>query len=344
VSVPLVATTRNGVVERLERGHCVVSDANGCVLWSIGDRDHVTYLRSSAKPIQATALVMSGAMDRFNLTDANLSVACGSHRGEPRHVSTALDTLRRAGVPPEALGCGIHELYHMEGVRLAAAGLAPTPLHNNCSGKHAGMLASSVALGSPVETYLSPDHPLQKMILAALSACAGLPPDQIHPGIDGCSAPNFAMPIHGIARCFATVAARSSVSAELSDALRRVSTAMQRDPWLVAGTGEFDTTLMSALPGRVVAKAGAEALQCLALPRLGLGIAVKIESGQGSTLPSVVMAILGAIGILPDALPPELARFKSPPIRNHLRIHVGETRLHIQEDLEALAALRLARS
>jgi L-asparaginase II len=344
VSVPLLATTRNGVVERTERGHCVVADSNGTVIWSAGDPDHVTYLRSSAKPLQATAIVMSGAMDRFNLSDSNLAVACGSHRGEPRHVRTALHTLVSAGVPPEALQCGTHELTQVSGTKLAMAGLSPTPLHNNCSGKHAGMLASTVALDCPIETYLGSDTPLQQMILATVSQCSGLPPNDIHCGLDGCSAPNFAMPMRNIARCFATIASRSGVTADLSSALHRVSNAMQGDPWLVSGTGEFDTCLMSSMAGRIVSKAGAEALQCVALPHLGIGIAVKIESGQGSGMPSVVLAVLSAIGVFGNALPAELRRFHMPAIRNHRRIQVGETRLLMQDSLERLTALCLTRA
>jgi L-asparaginase II len=280
-------------------------------------------------------------VERFGLDDGNLAVACGSHRGEPRHVRTALDTLRSARVPPEALQCGTHELAPAVGAKLSAAGLSPTPLHNNCSGKHAGMLASASALECPIESYLEPENPLQQMILATVSKCSGLPSDRIRQGLDGCSAPNFAMPMRNIGRCFATIADHATVGPELCHALDRVGGAMLADPWLVCGTGEFDTVLMSALDGAVISKAGAEALQCVALPRYGLGVAVKIESGQSSGLPTVVLAILKALGVIPGNMPAVLDLFYLPAIRNHRRISVGDTFLTMNDSLEALSMLRL---
>ncbi|MDB5077233.1 MAG: hypothetical protein JWO42_3412 [Chloroflexi bacterium] len=339
----LLSSTRNGVVERRERGHCVIADSRGTVIWSVGDADHVTYLRSSAKPMQATALVLTGAVERYGLADDNISVACGSHRGEPRHVKTALHTLQSAGVPAEALGCGTHDLYSAEGTRLAAAGLAPTPLHNNCSGKHAGMLAASSASGASLESYLDPAHPVQRMIHSVVSECSGISPQALHVGVDGCSAPNFAMPMRNIARCFANIANPSGLPSEVGAALSRTGTAMQRDPWLVSGTGEFDTLLMGELPGMVISKAGAEGLQCVAVPSLGIGIAVKFESGRSEGIGYIMLSILTALGAVDD-IPGPLRKYDYPPVLNHRRIKVGETRHHLDEPLSALTALKLAQA
>lgn len=336
MSVPLLATTRNGVVERLERGHCVISDAAGALHWSTGDPDHVTFLRSAAKPMQACALVLSGAVERFGLNDANVALACGSHRGEPGHVRSALATLASAGLGPESLGCGVHPLLHAEGFRLAAAGQTPTPLHNNCSGKHAGMLAATVALGEPVETYLAFDHPVQRHILEIVCKCAGVPAGSVQTGIDGCSAPNFALPMRAIARCFARIADLGSLPGEVGQALGRSRAAMTAEPWYVAGTGQFDTVLMQALPGRCVAKGGAEGLRCAALPSLGLGLAVKFESGRADGTGAVVLAMLQALGMFPDGFPEILQPFVQPPVLNHRRIVVGETRLLFADALAAI--------
>ncbi len=337
MAAPLLASTRNGTIERLERGHCVVADASGAVRWSAGNPDHVTFLRSAAKPMQACALVMSGAVERFALQDANIALACGSHRGEPEHVRTALATLQSAGLGPEALGCGTHPLWHEEGLRLAAAGLAPTPMHNNCSGKHAGMLAASVAMGAPVESYLAPDHPVQKRILEIVSICAGVPADSVLTGVDGCSAPNFALSMQAIARCYARIADVGSLPGDLGPVLGRIRSAMMAEPWLVAGTDQFDTVLMRSLPGAIVAKGGAEGLRCVALPALGLGVAVKFESGRPDGIGAVVIAILEALGVFPGGVPDRLHQFVKPPVLNHRRIVVGETRLPVAE---ALATLR----
>ncbi len=344
MAIPLLSTTRNEVVERLERGHCVIADASGSVIWSVGNPDHVTYLRSSAKPLQAAALVLSGAIERFGLADANVAVACGSHRGEPGHVRAVLDTLSRAGVSPDALGCGTHPLNHAEGFRLAADGQTPTPLHNNCSGKHAGMLAAATALGAPIDTYLDPAHPVQRQILDTVATCAGVPAASIHVGIDGCSAPNFALPMRTIARCFANIARANDLPADLCGALACVRSAMQAQPWFVSGTGQFDTLVMDAMPGAVIAKGGAEALHCVALPSLGLGVAVKFESGRPDGIASIVLAILRAAGVFGSSLPSSLQPFYRPVVLNHREIVVGRTQVLIDEALSKLRELNLARA
>jgi L-asparaginase II len=323
----LVCVTRNGIVERLERGHCTLSDAQGALLWSVGDRNHQTYLRSSAKPVQATALVVSGAVERFGLQPSQLAVACGSHHGEPGHVRAVLELLGLAGVSPAALQCGTHDLTEPEGSRLARAGLAPTPLQNNCSGKHAAMLAAAQALGAPLESYLALEHPVQQIIMQHIATCADMPAREIHIGIDGCSAPNFALPVSRMARIFALLARPEVAGGELGSALARVGAAMRRHPWLVSGTGGFDTALMSEAGTPIISKGGAEGLQCVGLPALGLGLAVKFESGRPDRIPSVVIAILRALGVLGQALSPALARFDAPPLRNHRGIRVGETQV-----------------
>jgi L-asparaginase II len=344
VSVPLLATTRNAVVERLERGHCVVCDPRGEIVWAAGDPEHVTYLRSSAKPMQATALVRSGAMERFGLDARDLAVACGSHRGEPRHVETVLHLLRHAGVSPTALQCGTHDLRASEAAGLAGAHLAPTPLHNNCSGKHAGMLAAAQALGSPLGTYLAVDHPVQRLILDAISACAGVPPTALHLGVDGCSAPNPALTMRQIATCYARIADPAQLPRPLGTAIERVAAAMLADPWLVHGTGCLDTALMASLGGAVVSKGGAEGLQCVTMPALGLGLAVKFESGRADGIGAVVLALLRALGVVGSSVPPGLAAFDSPPIRNHRDIQVGETRLLLELPPEPARLLRQQRA
>ena len=337
----LLAVSRNGIVERIERGHAVIVDSLGEVLWSVGETDHVTYMRSSAKPMQATAMLLSGAVDRFGLPDSSIAVACGSHRGEARHVKTVLSTLSRIGLGPESLACGSHELRHAEGYRLASAGLAPSPLHNNCSGKHSGMLAATMALGAPTDTYLSREHPVQKCILDVVAQCAGVAPGDVHVGTDGCSAPTFALPMAAIARCFATVGQPEGLPPPIRRAFHHVGDAMQSDPWLVAGTGQFDSLLMAACPGAVIAKGGAEGLRCVSLGRRGLGIAVKVESGNTDSASIVMLAILRALGVVEGISLAILAPFNRPLVRNHRQIEVGRTDVTIDQELEALSSLNL---
>jgi L-asparaginase II len=338
VVVPLVLrTTRNGVVERQEYGQCVVTDAAGSVLWHAGDPDYVTYLRSSAKPFQATALALSGAVDRFGLNPAHVAIACGSHHAEPDHVLTALDMLRRAGVSPAALQCGAHDLAEPEASRLARAGIAPTPLHNNCSGKHAGMLAAAQALGAPLGSYLDPEHPVQRLIARTLAQVSGLSPEGMHLGIDGCSAPNVAMPMRAMACAFARLGEPERVGGEVGAALAHIGAAMRRHPWMVSGTTGFDTALMGHAGIPLISKGGAEGLHCVALPTRGLGLAVKIESGRADRIGAVTIAILRGLGVLGATLHPALARFDAPPVRNHRGLLVGETQVLL--DTGALAQI-----
>jgi L-asparaginase II len=327
MSTPLLSTTRNGVVERLERGHCVIVDDSGSVIWSKGDPDHVTFMRSAAKPLQATALILSGAVERYGLSSANLAVACGSHQGEQRHVHTVLELLHRAGVPPEALRCGTHAVGGPAGTRLAEAHISPTPLHNNCSGKHAGLLASAQALGMPLDRYLDPEQSLQQQIRHTVAGCAGVSEAAVRLGIDGCSAPNFALSMRAIATTFARIARPASAPAAIGQALTRVAHAMCADPFLVQGSHGIDSLLMQALDGEVVSKGGAEGLRCLALPRLGIGLALKIESGRAEGMGAILIALLRALDVIGERLPAELAPFDRPPIRNHRGIVVGDTQV-----------------
>ncbi len=338
MSVPLFRAARNETIERVERGHCVIADTNGNVIWSRGDPAHVTFLRSASKPIQATALVRSGAVERYGLEAGHIAVSCGSHKGEPRHVETAGDMLRRAGVSPDALQCGTHDLSPPVLYPLARAGLHPTPLHNNCSGKHSGMLAAAQAMGAPLDTYLEPTHPVQRRIIEAMAACSGVPEEEIALGVDGCSAPNFALPMRSIARCFAIVADPSGLDPELAEAIRTTGQAMRTDPWLVRGTNGLDTALMGVLP--VISKGGAEGLLCLALPEYGLGLAIKFESGRSEGAESVIIAILRGLGVATDPLPSALAPFDNAVVRNHRGIQVGDTKVLV--DLSGLPKLRTA--
>jgi L-asparaginase II len=241
-------------------------------------------------------------------------------------------------VSPDALQCGTHDLSPPVLYPLARAGLHPTPLHNNCSGKHAGMLAAAQAMGAPLDTYLDPRHPVQRRIMEAMAVCSGVPEAEIRGGVDGCSAPNFALPMSTIARCFAVIADPSRLEPELASALRTAGQAMRTDPWLVRGTNGLDTALMADLP--VISKGGAEGLLCLALPDHGLGLAIKFESGRSEGAESVVLAILQGLGVATDPLPTALAPFNNTVVRNHRGIQVGDTAVLV--DFSGLPKLRTA--
>jgi L-asparaginase II len=321
LGVPLVAEDRGEVREATHSGHLAVADANGRVVVALGDPDRQTYFRSSAKPFQAIASLESGIHDRFGLTSEEVAVMAASHAGEPRHVEVVRSLLRKAGVPETALACGAHWPISETATKAARAAMeAPIAIFNNCSGKHAGMLAAARALGAPLETYLEAGHPVQVAIRRTVEAYTSCPALAIGYGIDGCSAPNPAVPLRAMAQAFARLAQSHDAPA------MQVVTAMTQHPFLVSGTGLFDTRLMEVTAGRLVAKGGAAGVHCVANRESGLGLAIKLESAHGAVVPVAVMAALSQLGWLAGPALDALAAFAMPTLHNYRRLEVGQAR------------------
>ena len=321
VAVDLVVVDRGPLREATHAGHLVVADAAGRVETALGDPERPTYYRSSAKPLQALAALRTGVEDRFGLSQEDVAIMCASHNGEARHVAVVRDLLARAGVPETALQCGAHWPYY-EPAAEAARRLLPEPIAilNNCSGKHAGMLAASRALDAPLESYLDPGHPVQQRIRAVVEELSGCAPTAIRYGVDGCSAPNPGLPLRGIARSLAALNAAADPHA------RAIVAAMTAHQYLVGGTDRFDTRLMEATGGRLLAKGGAAGLHCTVDRRSGRALAVKLESGEGTWIAPAVMAALSQLGWLEEAEQAPLERFSRPVLRNHRQLEVGEAR------------------
>ena len=282
---PLLEVTRGEIVESLHRGAIAAVAPDGRLVASVGDVERVCFLRSAAKPHQALPLVASGGADRLGVTDEEIALMAGSHGGERLHTDAVLRLLARAGLSETALGCGAHAPYN-EAARLALGSAEPCALHNNCSGKHAGMLAAAVAAGLPASGYLEIDHPIQRAILRTIARFSGVDEGEIGVGVDGCSAPIFAVPVRAQALMFARLVNPTGLGADDARAARRIARAMATHPEMVAATeGRIDTDLMRAAAGRLVAKAGAEGVYCIgifpceAYPD-GLGVALKIEDGD----------------------------------------------------------------
>ncbi|MGQ0534950.1 MAG: asparaginase [Methanobacteriota archaeon] len=308
----VVDCVRGNTVESRHRIHAAVVDAEGRLVLAVGRPKLVTFLRSSAKPFQA-ATVLSGVDDPA-FTDDEVAVMSGSHTGEARHIEVVRGLLSRAGVPPTALQCGIGPDEH----RAVVAGEKEPPLAHNCSGKHAGMLCLSRRLGGDLATYLSPEHPVQKANLATIARHAGVARTKVPIGIDGCGVPVHALPLHKMARMFARLAEGAT------PVLARVRDAMMKDPFLVGGTGRFDTALMPALPGRIVSKAGAEGLHCLGLPGRGLGLAVKVEDGNWRAVPPATCEILRHLGAVDEkTLEGPLAEHARPAVKTFGGVPAG---------------------
>jgi L-asparaginase II len=320
-AAPLVRVERGGIEEAIHVGHLVAADADGRIHASAGNPDRLTYFRSCAKPFQAIAALRAGIIDRFGLTSEQVAIMAASHNGEPRHVEVVRELLRHAGIPEDALQCGAHWPYYEPAASVARRAMdAPLQVFNNCSGKHAGMLAAARALGAPLETYLERDHPVQQRIAGVVAEFTDVPSAEIRYGIDGCSAPNAAVPLAAMARSFAALVTSADESA------RAVVDAMTTHPFLIGGTDRFDTRLMEVTKGRLLAKGGAAGAHCTADRRSGVGLAIKLDSGDGTWTAVAVMAALERLGWLEEAEREALRSFALPSLRNHKRVVVGSVR------------------
>jgi len=335
IAEPLVEVRRGAITESRHRGHIVVVDPDGIILRYLGSPQNVTFLRSSAKPFQALPLLVSGAAERFGFTDKEVALACASHNGEPIHTELAASMLEKIGLGPEALKCGIHEPYSVEVAgKLRLNGEAPNVLQNNCSGKHAGMLAVAKHLGAPTETYNSAENPVQQAIADAISQFSDIAVTDMSVGIDGCAVPVFGITVKAMALAYARlISPPRSFDKPTRDACERIVRVMSAYPELIGGTSDrLDTEIMRAAPGLVISKVGAEGVYtagikpCEEWPK-GLGLALKIEDGDDRhARPTVVIETLHQLGVLKDESLEAVARYAFFPVRNHPGEVVGEIR------------------
>jgi L-asparaginase II len=289
----LVEVTRGGIVESGHSGAIAVCDAEGRVVFSMGDIGRPVFPRSAIKGFQALPLVESGAAHRFQLTDAELSLACASHSGEPGHAVTAAGMLAKAGRDETCLECDAHwPMGEKAARRLFSTGAKPSALHNNCSGKHSGFVCAAIEMGHDPKGYIQPDHPVMREISAAIEAMTGFDLSKTARGVDGCSIPTYAIPLKNIATGFARFATGEGLSKSRAEAVRRLRQAVAASPFHVAGTGRFDTLVMEELRERAFIKTGAEGVYCAALPEKGFGIAIKIDDGATRASETVMAAML----------------------------------------------------
>jgi len=323
-AVPLALSYRGPVVEAVHYGQIAAAGPSGELAAALGDPETPVVMRSSAKPLQALAVVTSGAANRFGLQPRHLAIACASHQGTALHLAAVREILARLELDESYLDCGVHwPDDREERERLIRAGLAPTAIHNNCSGKHAGMLATALALGAPPRDYLDPAHPVQVLIRHHLALVSGASEIDLHPLADGCGAPTYALSLRSIATAFARLAHPEDLPEKVALAARRLTAAMIAHPELVQGPSSFNTALLQETAGAVIAKGGAEGLFALALTGSGLGLAIKVSDGSGRPWPPVVMALL-APQLSP--LPPGLAVYAEPEQTNCHGAVVGTVR------------------
>jgi L-asparaginase II len=330
----LVEVWRGPIVESRHYGHVIAIEGKGRLAAAVGDPDTVTYIRSSGKPFQAIPLITSGAADHFGFTKQEIAIACGSHSGEPQHVETVGSMLRKLGLDETALQCGVHEPFSADAAQeLARKQEPPSVLQNNCSGKHAAMLAVAKHTGAPTESYLDPANPVQQDIVNAVSRFADIPAGSIAIGIDGCSAPVFGVSVQAMALMYARlVCPPEKFDPQLRRACERIVEAMIDFPEMVGGVKDrLDTELIKAGKGRLISKIGAEGVYTVGVrpsdswPN-GLGLALKIDDGDDRRArPPAVLAALRQLGIrIQDS--PALSSYSSIGITNRRGDRVGYAR------------------
>lgn len=320
----LVEITRGSLVESVHRGTIAIANAEGEIVFALGDVEALAYPRSSLKPIQALPLVESGAAEAFGLGDEDVALACASHSGEPMHTTRVAAWLERIGCTTSDLACGPHAVrYEPVWEAMVKRGEPATRLHNNCSGKHTGFLTVARHWDVAIAGYEHHDHPVQRAVAAALGELAGIE-GELAWGVDGCAAPNFALPLSGFARALAKLADPASLSAPRQDAARRIVRAMTRHPELVAGTGRACTILMRAARRRAAVKTGAEGYFAGIVPESGLGIAIKIDDGAGRAAETAMAAVLDKLGLLGED--PAARGILNAPVTNTRNTIVGERR------------------
>ena len=333
---PLAAVYRGSVLESLHSGSVAVVDRDGTLLFAAGDPWHLTATRSALKPFQAIPFVARGGAARFGYSDAHVALLCASHSGEPRHVARVSEMLARAGNGAEDLQCGSHAplFYDVNGE------VPPpppySPLAHNCSGKHAGMLAFCTLCGARKDEYLDPAHEVQRSIRAAVAHALDTAEADLVRCTDGCSAPNYAVPLARLALGFARLASDED-DPMYGDALRRLARAMTAHPEMVSGEGRNDLAYMSAGAGDWVAKTGAEGVQGIGIRSKGLGIAIKVADGAKRGLHPATVAVLDQLGVLDEARRRALAAWREPLVTNYRGVVTGQ--VHPVVDLQRIQEL-----
>ena len=321
----LVELWRGDIVESFHRGAFAVVDADGAVVREGGDIARPVYARSAVKGLQALPLVASGAAERFGLVDAELALACASHGGQPEHVATATSMLAKAGLDADVLECGVHWPSNELAARtLAADGVAPCALHNNCSGKHSGFACLGALMAGDADRargllrgYVEPEHVVMREIGASLESATGVRLADAPRATDGCSIPTFGIPVRALAHAFARFGTGTGLTPERARAAARLRAAVAAAPLMVAGTGRLDTRLMAHFGARVFCKVGAEGVYCATLPELGLGIALKMDDGNTARAVEVaIVALIESLLPLDDADRDFVAPLRDVTLRN----------------------------
>lgn len=329
-AVPLVHTTRGYpdtgyAVENVHMGSVAVVDAVGKLLWFAGNPDALTFTRSALKPFQALPFVLADGPARFGLSDAELALLCASHSGEEKHLAAVQAILSKIGLDESALACGCATPLYYDSVGIPAPQRAWRPLHHNCSGKHSGFLAWCRLHDVPSAHYVDPGHRLQQDIRRTLAAATGMAETSMPMGIDGCSAPNYALPLSRLAHLFARLGA-GAADPVYGAAMGDLAGAMTGHPDLVSGEARCDLAYMRAGAGDWVSKVGADGVQAIGVSSCGMGIAVKIADGAPRALHTATYSVLDQLGLLGPSQRALLEQYRQPALRNARGTVAGDIR------------------
>lgn len=322
---PVIAeVTRGGVVESRHTGAYAVVDASGKLVAAAGDTGRAVFPRSAVKAFQCLPMIESGAADRFGFTEEELALACASHAGEAPHVRVAANMLAKVGMSETHYECGAHWPSDVSAQRdLVRHAQEPSAIHNNCSGKHAGMLALARQIGAPAEGYTRIDHPVQRAVARTMSELCDVDIDAQPHGIDGCSVPTWAVPLRNLALGFARFASGAGLSESRKAACRRIIAAVRAHPFMVAGSNRFCTRVMQSVP-RAFVKTGAEGVFCGAVPHAGLGIALKCDDGASRASETAMAAVMASLPVWTQDERRALKSFAETDLSNWRKFHVGD--------------------
>lgn len=321
----LIEVTRGDIAECIHRGDIAITDNEGKLLASVGDPYKLTYFRSSAKAFQAMNVILSGAADKFNFSDAEIAIMCASHYAEKSHLETVQSILDKIGLTKENLLCGTDTSLNPEyALKLANEGAVLSPMYSDCSGKQSGMLSVCIHNNYSVHDYLDPNHACQKEIKKIIADMCSIEENEIHVGVDGCSAPVHGIPIYNMALGYARIANPENLDENYRNTSNRIFTAMNKEPFMVSGTGGFCTALIENTGGKLIGKIGAEGVFCVGVKGRNIGIAIKIEDGSMKAVAPTVVRVLEELDILTKEELLKLEKFREINNINDRKIVVGK--------------------
>lgn len=321
----LVEIYRGSVLESFHRGVVCVVNNTGEIVFSLGDVQQICYPRSAMKLLQVIPFIVDGGMQRFGITLEEIAVMCGSHNAEAEHLRVVHSILHKIGLGEDALNCGPqYPSSKRDANALIKADQKPHHIHNNCSGKHAGMLAACVLNGWMVDDYINPKHPLQQRILDTCSLMYEYPKEKMEIALDGCSAPIFSVPVYNQALGFKNLVANKHLDETIQNACKIIVEAVSNYPFMVAGTGRYCTDMMNITAPKIIGKTGAEGIFCMTFTEQQLGVCIKIDDGKMLPQYNVAQALVEASGMFTKEQLSPLHRYAEDELKNFNKLVTGK--------------------